>query len=337
MLPYKSTLLFAFFLGLFGGQGLLAQPDDRLQTVMVAYDSQFVSSPTLSAILIGKGDLEINYFSGLQSRELIADNLVFNFEDFTQDTLRTQTQISNLDHILQLQFGLSDNFRLNAGIDLFYSHARFDADPNGSLFRLFSSATPNTATWSGFSAIGPRVRWMPFPSIPELTVQTSLVFGLGSDENRAVFGRRRTQALAQVVFYQQFGGRFTAFGQLDASYFFRSETQDFSSFSFPLFTYLSAQLSGFAVADYPKVFTFASFSYNRLFDSGIPEDGTQARFYAAQLGLGASLQWAPTWSVLLFLQSPISSGFPNPGGDTISASQQSWVSLTVGVRKHILQ
>ncbi len=311
---------------------LHAQPDDRLQTISIPYDSQFVSSPTLSAVLVGKGQAEINLFNIIQSRELDFRQLQFNFETFQTDTVPIRTQLSNLDHILQLQIGLSENYRFNAGIDLYYSRTRFDPDPNGSLFRSFAAEGPGTMTFTGFSAIGPRVRWMPFPTLPELTLQSSVVFGLGDEEKQTAFGRQRTQALVQATFYQQFARRYTVFGQVDMSYFFENDDRPVSTLSFPLFAYLAAQWTGFGYSDYPKLFSFLSLSYVRNFDAGDQLDGLSAASYAAQVGLGGSLQLSRPLSILVFLQTPFSSGFPNPGPEIISAEARDWLALTIGVR-----
>ena len=115
------------------------------------------------SILFGKGEWEINLFDNLYSQ-----NSSRNTKGELLDLGQQQTFINSL---TQFTFGVSDNARLNLGLDIMFTNAFYGK----------SSTSTGIQVSEGFhefavSGLGPRIKFSPVPSIPYFSVQSSLLF-----------------------------------------------------------------------------------------------------------------------------------------------------------------
>lgn len=300
-------------------------------------------SPTLSLVLIDDQHWELNFFNSFQSREITFTESQFDVIAFRFDTVSSSVQFSSLEHLLQLQYGVSQNNRLNIGLDFYFSHARIDADAGRSPFRLFGGEDEDSENFRSFSGIGPRVRWIPFESFPEFSIQNSFVFPIAEGENkRAAFGRDRVQFLTQLVTYQRFGGSFQALGELDFALFFANDTRQLTTLNIPLYLSVSAQLPGY---NYPRYFTFASLSLSQSFDTEKDESAWESNQFFSQAGLGISCQFSPRASIFLLGQATIAESqnrlyiVPeqrnNLLAEFISVEQSDWFAINLGFKYNI--
>lgn len=321
-----KTIHYFLFIILFSAFDSFAQQDTRLQTVELPDSNirDYVVSPSLSATLIGKGQIEVNAFNTLSSQKIDIRNI-----DFQGDTSFTQSHISRLEHSLQLQYGFSLNNRINAGIDIYASHVRGDSDLEGSVWRVLGNKEGTGMSNHGISGMGPRIRWMPFKSLPEFSVQTSAVFGLGDWDTRKAFGRERTQLLAQFVFYQRFIERLYLFASVDASIFLRNkEVNNKTSFNFPLFLFGSYNLAGFG-PDYPKIYGMASLSYIPKFIDTPAKGGWQGEGYDSFAGAGLLVQLSPQLGITLWGLKPLAYNLDLASTTILPGS---WYTAALGIR-----
>lgn len=161
--------------------------------------------PGLAPQMIGQDQWEFLLFNPLTTFKLDnqVDSSVFRGTQFT--------------HILQVNYGLLRSRRLNVGVELQYGHARSDSEENSSPFRVLGNQRETGRSFHSFSAMGLRLRAMPIGTLPELTVQSALLFPVGKDSlHRAALGRQRIEWQLQASFYQRLRPWLTAF--LDLNY-----------------------------------------------------------------------------------------------------------------------
>ncbi|MEB2774056.1 hypothetical protein SYJ56_01990 [Algoriphagus sp. D3-2-R+10] len=310
---------------------LFAQNDSTLQTIQFdPKPSQILLSPILSANLIGSNQWEINIFNTLTTRNI--ENIRIQKRPFVDlyDTTITQNRFSYMENLIQIQHGIPGLSRLNFGVDFYFSHVRGDSDINSSPFRVFGNNTETGSTYRDFSAIGPRIRWIPFRKLPELTVQGSVVFGVNDSIRQTLYGRDRTQTLTQFTFYQRFRPWLYAFAQTDVSVYLKNDNYRNNTFSFPVFLFASANIWGLRSNAYPKLYALVSWSYASRYDDNIRgEDWLVKRSSESQIGVGLLSQWNPQWGVTLWTQKPIKYELGSASNTVIP---KSWYSLSLGIR-----
>lgn len=324
----KSLILFILIVY---SHVLFAQNDSTLQTIKLdSVPSQIFLSPIISANLIGSNQWEINVFNTLTTRSL--ENTRIQKRPFVDeyDTTITQNKFSGLINIIQIQHGISDLPRLNFGVDLYFSHVHGDSNMNSSLFRVLGNNEETGFTERGFSAIGPRIRWIPFRRLPEFTVQSSLVFGVGNSTRRTMFGRDRIQSLSQFTFYQRLRPWLYAYVQTDFSVYIKNDNYRNNTFSVPVFLLASANIWGVRSNQYPKLYTLVSWSYASRYDDNIRgEDWLVKRSYESQIGLGLLSQWNPQLGISLWAWKPITYELGSASNTVIP---NSWYSIGIGIR-----
>lgn len=327
----KAQLLYILIVFLLPNE-LIAQADSTLQTIELDQQRpEILISPSLSANLIGKGQWELNIFNTLTTRDIENTRILKRPFSNIYDTTITQNQFTRFENILQIQYGLRSRSRLNIGIDLYVSHLRSDTNVQSSPLRVLGNNTEGGMSRRDVSAIGPRLRWVPFRRLPELTLQGSVVFGVGSDlPTRQAYGRDRTQLLSQVTFYQRLQPWLHAFIQTDVSVFLKNDDFRNNTFTFPVFFYASANIRGLRSGAYPKMYGLLSLSYaSRYDDNTRGEEWLVKRSFESQLGIGILSQLDPQWGVTLWAQKPIAHDLGSASSEVIPGS---WYSLGLGLR-----
>ncbi len=256
-----------------------------------------VLTPNVSSSLLLQGDMEIGLTQGMftQDRELIENRAP------KPDT--SYLQISQLFHFLQLNYGLSSY--LNVGLDMEYRHVRVDSDPDVSPLAVFGKPDANSLVTRGLSAVGPRVRWVPFKGLPELSVQSAALFPTISDTlTQQSLGRDRLQWQNQLIFYQRIGGAYV-FLQADASLFPANQRRLQTTYSFPLNVYLMAPIWRTRGFVFPKVYGLISVSSTSNYEYNQILDALERLSFDRRLTIGLSSRLTPSIDVTLIYLLPI--------------------------------
>ena len=306
----------------------------RLEPLELNREAAGVISPIVSSVLVGPGQWEFNHISAFQTREFALTQAQLNSTTVMPDTVTNISRNSSLDHVFQIQYGLSRNYRFNIGLELYVSQFRNDMLPDRSGLEILNKADENAVVLRDITAIGPRIRWVPFGGLPEFSVQAAALFGQGTDlAKRTTLGAERTQFQSLLVFYQQFGQRFNVLLQSGASIVAPNEKigRDITSFSIPAYAQFSAQLTGLGANDFPKLFGFGSGSYAINIDQRKGADESQTSSFL-QIGLGVSLQLSPNWSLFVLAQRVLDEETEPEFEEDIAIEQNNWNGLALGLR-----
>ncbi len=127
-----------------------------------------LQSYTPSALL-RPGQIEVKQFNNLYTQTSFFDENGKRQEQGIRSTFLTS--------INNFLYGISPNF--NIGFDLYLRSVRNDGESSSalSLFKFSSGQNSRTA----FSQFGPKIKIAPFSGIPNLAIQTTLLFPLRSD------------------------------------------------------------------------------------------------------------------------------------------------------------
>ena len=311
-------------------EGDLQELEAKLNT------QRYTVNPLFSAILVGKNKWEINQFNSLQSfkweRRQMGENI---FTGEPENTCISCFRFSSFDQGLQVQYGLSQNYQFNLGFDLYARSTRLDTSLSSSAFDVFSSGNNVNTVTRGLSAFGPRIRWMPFRTLPEFTVNSALIFGLGDEEQKAAFFRARTEWQTNLVFFQSFAQRFSVVLQPSSRIFFASNSEDSTFYFFGGNVTLSAYLTGLTQGDYPKLSLFANLYHQQDFNSS-SEEGWKNTGDVTQGGLGLMAQFNPQFLLYLVGQTTLSENtdvFNRRFFDTVD--RNNWNVLSLGIRLYL--
>ena len=207
--PFKFACIILILLGNVSTTYGQKRPKDRLSNVDIANRRVITfASPSLSAGVIGPGQLEFATFNTLNTRDL---------ERTTElDPIRARVDYfrsRTFSQVFQLQYGLSTQVRktrrrynrrapgrINLGIDLYTYRSLTDNDLDSSPLKVFQGN--NQSLRAGLSGLGPRVRWVPFKGLPELTIQNALIFPNPDSIKRQELNRENNLLLNQIGFYQ---------------------------------------------------------------------------------------------------------------------------------------
>lgn len=136
----------------------------RRQRLDSLYNDPFFY-PTVSAVLLPKGFVEIN-----NAAALLTANRFFTDQARPEDL---NARVSSFSNLLQLTYGVSATSRLNIGVDLLYSAFRLDLDPKASPWKVFGQDSA-LARNAGLNTVGLRFRWKPLVYNRRLVLQGSL-------------------------------------------------------------------------------------------------------------------------------------------------------------------
>ena len=297
---------------------------------------RYTVNPLLAAVMVGKGKWEINQFNTLQRFKLEQRRMGENvFTGEPENTCIECFSLNTLDHGLQIQFGVSQNYRFNIGLDLYGRNVRSDTSLSSSIFDVFNSGEEPVVITRGVSAIGPRIRWMPFRLLPELTINSAILFGWGSDGQRKAFARDRVEWQTNVVFLQSFGQRFSIAFQPSSRIFFESELRDSTSYLLAGTLSLSSYLTGLTYDKYPKLSVFATLYHEENFETN-PEGNIYGSSNATRTGLGFLAQFNPQFLLYITGETTLSENtkeFNRRFFDTVDRND--WNVLSLGVRLYL--
>lgn len=216
--------------------------------------------------------------------------------DFTRDSMTTRFRNTSAQHLLQVTYGITRNRRLNAGVDLQYLHTRSDSDPGSSPFKVFGNDTTSGKSYHTLSAVGLRLRALPFRKVPEFTIQSAIYFPTaGSGIPKVELDVARIQWFLQLAFYQQFRPWLYGFAGLTGSVKFANDTQKQTTYALPVNLTLMAEVIR------RRVYLYPSLNYSANFEgSPLKRRGSQFTY-----GLGAQYYPSPHFTLNLEFQFPI--------------------------------
>jgi hypothetical protein len=321
----KSSLSFLFFLvlsgillwphSLSGKNPIHTEPD----TIPLRIDSLIVNQPVFSGLsptIIDHRQAEVLLFNLFETQRLE----VIRPKDNSKDRIRSTV----LAHALQITYGATKNRRINIGLDIQYLHLRTDNDENSSPWKVLGGDSETGRSFHTFSRLGPRIRVMPMTTLPELTLQSALLFPLANDATlESIPDISRIQWLTQVSFYQQFRPWFYLFGGVSGSIEFpRENINELTTYSLPVNLYAVGEVLR------RKLFFFGSLNY--IADYEKPRNsGFKRRDYRFTFGVGAQYYLSPRFLLNLEYQLPFDNEIASSQVEPISGSLY---ALNLGLR-----
>ena len=239
----------------------------------------------------------------------------------TADT--SEYRAAQLTNILQFQRGMSRQNRLSAGVDLVYSNLRFGPASEVSPFAALGPSPEAGLAVHTLSAVGLRVRYVPFIEHYEFTLQSTLYFPVSTQQNRVILGEDRTRFSVQGNYATLFAPGWYVVGQISPQVRISNDDRKQTTWELPLNAYLIR-----------RVLTTASGQHLYLFVNGGYFSSFEKRYKAGLrqvdwlFSAGAGAQWVfnPQFSLSLGWQR-----LP-AFDDTKNIKKGSYSALSVGVR-----
>ncbi len=226
--------------------------------------------------LLGKGQYEIQSFNNLYSQ-----NSVRNAEGDKIDLGQRQIFLSSM---FMFTYGVSNNSKLNVGLDVNVNRARYTDGSAGALGIFGNNEGDFTRTV--ISTIGPRVKFSPLNAVPRLSVQSAFWIPVADDlESPRFVTHDRYTWWTQIFYDRSFGTNWQLFLQLDFLYRFKTQEIQENFFRTPVSAFLSyfpnANSTVFIMAQHSPAF-------------GRVEVGDQSEYgrlrWFSQIGIGAKYQ-----------------------------------------------
>jgi len=243
---------------------------DRLLRMRDSLDRLLVINPTASAILVKQRELELYSFNSFLSST--------QFNDKTGSNANLAGKQLLFNSLLQLNYGVSRNRRVNLGVDVNFRAYRFDIDKGSNVFSLFENNSANT---SAVTYAGPRVRVQPFRRVNRFTYQSYVWLPVGPKENQVALGTDKVNWGNTFFYYKYFTDKLGFFSQLNFALAFPSANSPTSS---KTQFYLPVSVSLAYVATRKDIlFGTLSYSWTNLDVSKISE-GADSDFVQYTLG-----------------------------------------------------
>lgn len=277
-----------------------------------SYQVSEQSNFLLNNLVINKGQIEVIDFTILETKQTTTADIG------SLDTTFTYGQLHSLTNYLQLNYGLTRTPMLNFGVDILYSINSIILKSDGTN----PSQSEGTATINGLQAIGPRVRWLPAKSIPELSMQSSFLVPAADSAKRQALGFDRSLLVNQFFFYQTFL-RMTLQVQADVGIYFKNESRRQTTYMF----------TGYAYLFYPllnrELSLLGSVQYNTNQYKSI-KGGLREESHRWVGSIGLFWQFGERgWSINSTFSLPFSYQLPSL---TTTVDQRSWWIISLGVR-----
>ncbi len=220
--------------------------------------------------LFEKGAWEINAFHNLYSQSEVRDR-----EGEIIELGQTQTFINAL---YQFTYGITNSARVNIGLDVTINRAYYDGKSKNPL-RAFGASGDFSRT--ALSAVGPRVKVLPITSLPNFSVQSSVLFPVAENLETPFFtGHDRITWLTQLFYDHKINEFWRVFLEADFLNRFKTNSVQRNFFRVPVSAFLSYFPTG-------KSTLYTSIQYSPRFE-------TISNSVDEQFGLN---QWFTVWGV----------------------------------------
>ena len=237
----------------------------------------------------------------------------------TNDTSRV-AQGTNL---LQLQRGISRRNRLSAGVDFLFSNLRFGPDTEVAPLGAFGKSPLHGVGAHALSAVGMRVRYVPFIEHYEFTLQGSVYFPVATQQNRALLGEDRTRISVQGNYATLFAPGWYVVGQIGPQVRISNDDRKQTTWELPVNAYLIRRL--LTTASGQRLYIFGNAGYFTSFEKRF-KAGLRQVDWLFDVGAGAQWVFNPQWSVSLGWQ-----GLP-AFDESVGIKKGSYLAFSVGVR-----
>jgi len=226
--------------------------------------------------LFEQGSWEINIFNNIYTQ-----NQIRNRNGSEVGLGQRQTFYNGL---YQFTYGISKNRRINIGADVLVNRSLYDPE-NGSPFRVFVGSNDGFSR-TVFSAIGPRVKIVPFSSLSNFSIQTTFYFPIAEDQESPAFtAHDRYTSFTQFFYDQKINNHWRIFLEFDALYRIKRNESQVNFLRLPVSAFLSyfpnSKTTIFAFGQYSPRFEQQSNSIDEVY-------GLSSWF--TQLGLGMKYQ-----------------------------------------------
>ncbi len=277
----------------------------------------------ISPLVLEKDKLELNLSNSLASFWL-ASRAYDPASGGASGRVSNRYRYSRLDNLLRVSYGFSKSARWDLGAEFRYSQLRLDDHARTSPLRVFSSDTATGKTYRGLSAIGARIRAVPFENIPELTAQLYYSFPIArTPELKKGLSNDRSQLGLGLNYYNALNRRTHYFLQGDWNSVFKSPDNKSTSQIASASAFLVSSTSG------QRWHFFTGMTFGYVFQSKLSNSRLFLASKQTLLGAGIAWQASPELNFFGFFQRPLLLESGNP---YIEWVRESYSALSVGVR-----
>lgn len=274
----------------------------------------------ISPVILPKEGIEVNFLNSMTSFWLAVNE----YNPASNSTrIGNRYRFTRFQQLLRVNYGFSASGRWDLGAELQYTHSRLDDEARSSPFRVLGGDTESGNTFRGMSLVGLRLRFMPFASLPELTVQGMAHFPINrNEETSAQLGAQRTQVGLLATFYQKFNTRTFYFLQGDWRTQLASSELDRTTHT--------PSLSGFLVFDtWEQIwYVFPGLTYSPTLQK--VQGGSLVRVNQQLLGsIGGLFQPSDAFGLMLNWQIPF---ILESGSQQTEWVRESFSAVTLGIR-----
>lgn len=182
--------------------------------------------------LLSQGQFEIQSFNNIYTQNSMRDA---QGEEFRL----TQRQIF-LSSMFSFTYGISPASKLNVGLDVNVSRARYINGDRGNALGIFgSSNNPGDFSRTVVSSIAPRIKFNPINSVPRLSLQSSLSIPIAKDLEAPFVAHNRYNWLTQFFYDKSFGSHWQLFFEVDFLYRFKNQEFQRNFFRTPASVFVS--------------------------------------------------------------------------------------------------
>jgi hypothetical protein len=178
---------------------------NKLLRLRDSLDNILVVNPSASAILAKHKEVEFFSFSGLSQNSQHFDKQG-NAVSFSGKQMLFNS-------LLQINYGLSKNRRVNIGIDLNYRAYRFSSDIGESSFSVFDASGTQALTYAGL-----RLRTQPFKRLKTFNYQTNLWFPIANPDAQLALSAHKVNWGHTFFFYKYLNTRVGLFTQANLTF-----------------------------------------------------------------------------------------------------------------------
>ena len=228
------------------------------------------------SVLLEKGTWDLFSFYSIYTQTAVRDQ--------QGDEVALGQRQTFLNAMYQITYGASESGRFNIGLDLQVNRAYYD-DDEGSPLNVLSFGNGDFSR-TVVSAIGPRIRYVPFASTPNLSIQSTFLFPVASDLEAPFFtAHDRYTWFTQLFYDHKLSAKWRVFLELDLLYRFKRNDNQVNFFRTPASAFLS-----YFPNSRTTLFGFTQYSprFQNLANSTEEQFGFSNWF--TQVGVGAKYQ-----------------------------------------------
>ncbi len=309
-----QTLCFIFIMAALPhrslGQDTSALPSlDSLPTLFLG---------SLSPVVLDKDGVEVNNFNSLTSFWLAVQETPPELSGAAVTNRYRSTYFINY---VRVSYGFSYSKRWDLGAEFRFARQRLDDDATNSPLKIFDSDSPSSTTYSGLTMVGARVRYMPFRSVPELTLQGALTFPVAKQEMKDALKLDRTEFDFGATYYKDLNKSIYYFLQSNWMMRFAKAEDERTTHLWSASAFLVKSLF------YHRVYLYPGLTYAGLFQN-FSESGFSQVNYQVLGGLGMQYQPVRIFSISIYGQIPF---ILESGSDTTEWVRESYSSWTLGL------